>query len=128
MENERTQILKMVEEGKIKADEAAKLLEAVSQPGEGVTETAVEKVGKKKKWLKIRVYEGDLEKPKVRVTLPLGLIKMVSKVIPQSARVQLEEKEIDLEQILSQIEDVEGGKIIEVQDDEDNERVEIVIE
>jgi hypothetical protein len=38
------------------------------------------------------------------------------------------EKEIDLEQILSQIEDVEGGKIIEVQDDEDNERVEIVIE
>ena len=53
---------------------------------------------------------------------------MVSKILPQSARLQLEEKQIDLDEILSQIQNVEGGKIIEVHDDEDNERVEIVIE
>ncbi|MBN1355449.1 hypothetical protein JXA40_04155 [bacterium] len=127
MESEKTQILKMVEEGKINAEEAAQLLEAVGRRA-GEVEKADAGMPRKKKWLKIRVYEGDLEKPKVRVTLPLGLIKMVSKVLPQSARLQLEEKEIDLDQILSQIEDVEGGKIVEVQDDDDNERVEIVVE
>jgi hypothetical protein len=59
---ERLKILKMLEEGKIKADEAARLLEAV---GEGDAEPAAGATakGRGKKTLHIRVFRGDSERP-----------------------------------------------------------------
>jgi hypothetical protein len=127
MENEKLQILKMVESGKISSPEAVRLLEAL----ESHSPHELEKVNagpSKKKYLKIRVFDSEGGKSKVNVSLPLGLVRMISKIIPHSAKMELDNKNIDLEEILSAVENVEDGKILEVQDDEDNERVEIVIE
>jgi hypothetical protein len=126
MENESLRILKLVESGKISADEAEKLLAAISKSSDK-PDLVKAKTGKLK-WLKIRVYQGDAAKPKVNISLPLSLVKVVTKILPKSAKIQLDEKNINLEEILAAIDENTGGKILEVHDEEDNEHVEIVIE
>ena len=49
---ERLQILKMVQEGKVTAEEGARLLEAVEAP-----DTGVETSGQPARWLRIRVTD-----------------------------------------------------------------------
>ncbi len=127
MEKEKIQILKMVESGKLSAQEAVDLLAALDEPGESSGAPAVPRKAKKR-WFKIRVYEGGDAKPKVNITLPLGLFKIASKIIPGSAQLQLKEKNLNLEDIFASIDEIEDGKILEVQDNGDNERVEILVE
>lgn len=117
MEEEKMRILKMLEEGKISAEEGAKLLETIEEPSrrEGG-----------KKFLKIRVFEGNLEKPKVNVNIPLGLIKLATHFVPESARTKMKEKEIDLDQIIQMIATGAEGKLVDVE--EEGERVEIFLE
>lgn len=126
MENEKIRILKLVESGKLTADEAAKLLEAL-QPETGMKERKADVVSKAR-FLKIRVSEDGQSRPKVNVVLPLGLIRLVNKIVPESAKIQLEERNIDLDQIISAIDETTGGKILEVHDEEEGEHVEIVVE
>lgn len=64
---ERMQILEMVEEGKINATEAMKLLDASKRNQREITPK------KDVKWLKIRVRTMD-DKPKVNVNLPISLV------------------------------------------------------
>jgi hypothetical protein len=125
MNSEKIRILKMVEAGKLSPEEAGKLLEALSAPE--AESTQIKKSGKPK-FLKIRVYEEGKARPKVNVMLPLGLIRMLQRIVPESARIQLQEKNIDLDEIISMIDETTGGKILEVHDDEDGEHVEIVVE
>lgn len=125
MNSEKIRILKMVEAGKLTPEEASKLLEAVTVQPPVAAE--VKKSGKPK-FLKIRVYEEGKTRPKVNVMLPLGLVKLLQRVVPESARIQLEEKNIDLDEIIGMIDETTGGKILEVHDDEDGEHVEIVVE
>lgn len=126
MENEKNRILKMVEAGKLSADEAFKLMDAMNNPA------PMEVIGKettsKARFLKIRVFDKNRQKAKVNITLPLFLVRGLSKLIPHSAQVQLNEKNINLEQIMSLIDQAAGTKLIEVDDDDENERVEIFIE
>ena len=119
---ERFKILKMLEDKKITAEEAAKLLEALesSEKKEGL------KPDRPGKNLRIKVYEGDLSKPKVNVNIPLTLVKFVGKILPDKAKTKLDEHGVSLEQIMEMIEKEEVGKLVEVQ--EENERVEIYIE
>ncbi len=117
----------MVEDGKLSAEEAAKLISAVGA-GDGSGPSAVVKAKPGMRFLKIRVFESDRTKPKVNISIPMGLVKVVSKFIPKSARMELNEKNINLEEILASIDEVSEGKILEVHDEEDNEHVEIVIE
>jgi len=77
--------------------------------------------------LKIRVYEGDLEKPKVNVNIPLHLAKWAMKFIPESAKAKIGEKDIDIDEIAELIEEGVGGKLVEVEDEKKGERVEIFI-
>ncbi len=118
MEEEKIRILKMIEEGKLNAEEGARLLETVGEPSK--------EVKGKKRFLKIRVYEGNLEKPKVNVNIPLGLIKLATRFVPESARAKFREKEIDLDEIVQQIEAGAEGRIVDVE--EEGERVEIFLE
>jgi hypothetical protein len=129
MNDEKIRILKMVEEGKLSASEAAKLIEALEPSKDGGSASALAKSpGKKARFFKIRVFEGDMNKPKVNVTLPLGLMKAVTKVLPKSAKVQLEDNNIDLDALLKAVDENADTKIVEVEDDEEKTRVEIFIE
>ena len=94
MGNETLEIIEMVKNNRITAEEGAKLIEALKQKSETPPTS-------KAKWLKIMVQERGQEKPSVNVKLPLGLTKLISKFIPKSKREVLKGKGIDLDGILS---------------------------
>lgn len=117
MSEEKMKILKMLEEGKITAEDAMKLLSTIEQ-GE-------ENKGKGKK-LRVRVTDRQTNKPKVNLTIPVGLAKVVAKFIPSKAKQKLEREGIDIDSVLSQIVSENVGKIVDVESED--EYVEISIE
>jgi DUF4097 and DUF4098 domain-containing protein YvlB len=119
---ERLKILKMIDEGKITAEEGTQLLGALKKQKEhrsGATEGGA-------RWLRIRVSDLNSGKETVRVNLPIGLVnigmKMGARFVPE-----IEEEAVmeDLAEALSQ---GMSGKIIDIVDEADGERVEIFIE
>ncbi len=119
MTEERIKILKMLEEGKISVDEAAKLLEALEDSQSEET-TASRKRG----WLRIRVVEKGKETAKINI--PLSLVRFGMKFIPLHARKQMLEKGVDPEDILREIESGTVGKLVEVEQGSD--QVEVWVE
>ncbi len=121
-EEERMQILKMIEQGVITAQEGARLLEAIGEGGAGMQEACEDKP----RWFRVRVTDTRTGKQKVHVNLPLGLVQVG---IRMGARFAPQIEDTDLTEILRQIEE-EGlqGKIIDVEDEQDSERVEIFVE
>ena len=127
MSEEKMKILKMLEEGKITAEEAARLLEAIEIPEERAEQDSVSNIekaaGSKKKFLRILVYEdGNFEKPKVRVNIPLQLARFAMKFIPKGegiARVNGKEipiGELDIDKLIDLASKIDDGKLIEVDD------------
>ncbi len=122
-ESERMQILKMIEQGLISAQEGARLLGAL---GEGGAPKEKPSSRPKPRWFRVRVTDTRTGKSKVNVNIPLGLanvgIRMGARFAPQIG-------DSDLAEILRQIEE-EGvqGKIIDVEAEEDGEHVEIFVE
>ena len=69
MDEDRMRILKMLEEGKINAEEAAKLLEALG----GRAETGPAGKGERARWFRVRVTDTKTGRKKVNINIPLGL-------------------------------------------------------
>ena len=125
---ERLQILKMLEDGKITVDEAATLLAAlesgvkkertVLQPGmPGVAQ-----------WLRVRVTDQKSGKQKVTVNVPVSLVDVALKV---GAKFAPELDEMDSNVVMEAIEAIRSGaqgKIVEVEDDDSGDRVEVFVE
>lgn len=118
---EKLQILKMIEEGKITSEEGVKLLEAL-EDREDTSYIDVEKA----KWIKVKVFEPD-KKTNVDVTIPLSIIdvgmKIANKISPDFKKYGLSEEEII--EILNAIKSGASGKIVDVKG-ENGETVEIV--
>ena len=122
MSEERMRILKMLEEGKITAEEAAKLLGAVET-------TAAEAVsGGVKKVLHIEVKGDADKKAKVNVNIPLELIRIGLQMVPKEYQKKLEEKGMDLDKIIEMIEAGAEGRLVEVEHEKDGGKERIVVE
>jgi hypothetical protein len=79
--------------------------------------------------LKIRVFKGGAAQPETTVTIPGGVLKAASKLIPKVAAEALREKGIDLDEIVRLSANPEvKGTLVEVQDHGKNEKVVISIE
>lgn len=122
---ERMKILKMIHEGKITAEEGAKLISALQESRKGTTRSSAGSSSGRSSWLHIRVTDVRTGRPKVNVNLPLGLMDAALKIGAQYAP-QLES--FDVENLISQVKSGTAGKIIDVIDEEDGEHVEIFIE
>jgi hypothetical protein len=124
---ERMRILRMIQEGKISADEGAKLLAALRDNRKETREASVviNRGGSSKNWLRIRVTDMRTNRAKVSVNLPMGLVEAGMKIGAQYAP---ELNGIDLAAILEEVKNGAQGKIIDVMDEEDGEHVEIFIE
>ncbi|GAB4534918.1 MAG: hypothetical protein Kow0063_18520 [Anaerolineae bacterium] len=122
LKEERMQILKMIEAGTITADEGAKLLAALE---EGADKGAPSTPGGQARWMRIRVTDLNTGRTKVNVNLPMGLVNFGIKM---GARFAPEMEDIDMDEIIQAIKEGAQGKIVEVEDEEDNERVQIFIE
>jgi hypothetical protein len=118
---ERMKILRMVEEGKITAEEAAKLLSALSESRKPVKKPASLGTGSAR-WLRVRVTDMVTGKAKATVNLPLRLVDAGLNIAAQYA------PGVDFNELSQAINDGVEGKIIDVMDEEDGEHVEIFIE
>jgi len=118
---ERAQILQMISEGKISAEEGARLLKAIvfhDRPAR--TSEAL-----RGRWLRVQVFNMAADRPKVNFSLPMELVsvglRLGAQFVPELA-------DIDLDEFMTAIDEGTQGKILEVEDPEDGERVEIFIE
>lgn len=147
MSEERRRILKMLADGKITADEAEELLDAVEQPleTEGTRYTLKreedsDKKVNKPKFLRIMVEPKDGEKgDKVNIRIPMMLLKAgvkLASIVPGSAKDKLNDKmkdqgiDIDLNNLDSKsLEDIITGLgSMSIDVDDDKEKVKIFCE
>lgn len=119
---ERLKILKMIDDGKITAVEGAQLLGALKKQTQQRSDVAEGGA----RWLRIRVSDLNSGKETVRVNLPIGLVnigmKMGARFVPEI------DEEAVMEDLATALSQGVAGKIIDIVDEADGERVEIFIE
>ncbi len=133
---ERLKILNLLQEGKITAAEAARLLEALETSASG-------RVGPRPpggpaaptppypgpvgggRWLRVRVTDTNSGKTRVNVRLPLNL---VGSGIRLGMKFSPEIEGLDPNALMEWIQSGEIGQIVDVLDEEDGEHVEVFIE
>ena len=118
---ERKKILKMVEEGQISAEEGAKLLTALSRSTERRTSPTT--TPGQPKWFRVRVVDLTSGRNKVNVNIPMSLVNVGISMGARFAR-----EEIKVDEFAEAIQAGAEGKIMDVVDEEDGERVEIFVE
>ena len=120
---ERMKILKMVEDGKITAEDGAKLLAALSESRKAPPPTT--QPGGEARWFRVRVTDLATGKAKVNISLPLGI---VSVAIKGGARFVPGFNKEQMEALAEGLKGGAVGKIVDATDEEDGERVEIFVE
>jgi DNA repair exonuclease SbcCD ATPase subunit len=124
LEAERRKILHMVAEGKITADDAARLLEAM----EGETERQAEPPHQPSV-VRVRVSDVKTNRSHVNIKLPLGMIRMALR------KGRAVTPDIDIGGLTFDVDELEEllrmgvqGHIVDIVDEEDGERVEVLVE
>ena len=120
---ERMKILKMIEEGKLSAEEGTKLLAALSVKKSQFPRTPGMPGGAK--WLRIRVTDTRTGRSKASVQIPLALVDAGLKI---GAHFAPEVEGVDMSNVMEALRSGVTGKIIDVTDEEDGEHVEIYVE
>jgi len=129
--DERLKVLTMVQEGKITAEQAVDLLEALEESKSDVRRRSSRPPyppgfdGRPGKWLQMRVTDTDTGKIRVNVRLPLGVVKAGLKM---GMRFVPEAEGLDKEELLAAIDEGTVGKIFDLYDDKDGEHIEVFIE
>ena len=117
---ERMQILEMIASGKITAEEGSRLLRALekgSQPAE--TRPTQPRM------FKIRITDLATGKDRVNVSIPMSLVNVGMKM---GARFAPEIEGVNLDEVMIAIRHGAHGRIVDVTDEEEGERVEIFVE
>ncbi len=119
--DERMKILKMVEDGKISADEGARLLSALVKQKLQQTIQAGDA-----RWLRVRITDLRTGKESVKVNLPIDLVnvglRMGARFVPSI------EQEVAMEEMIDALNQGLMGKVVDIVDEEDGQRVELFIE
>lgn len=121
---ERVRILEMVQSGEISAEKAATLLKALEQVRPEPEEKARSGgVGKGPRQVRIRVTDLETGKHRANVTMPWSLLSVGVKM-----GVRFAHERIKLEDFMDAIQAGATGKIVDMVDEEDRERVEVFVE
>ena len=121
---ERMKILNMIREGKISAEEGAKLLAALGDSQKASRSPATKTQGEPR-WFRVRVTDLYNGKTKVSVNIPFGLMEWGMQIGAQFAP---EVGDLDFEELKTMLQSGVEGKVVDVIDEEDGEHVEIFIE
>lgn len=119
--DDRLRILRMVEEGQISAEEGARLLEAITDDAARVRA----RTAARPRSLRVVVTDLHSRRQKINVTIPASLVtvglKLGARLFPRNASVTNDD-------VLRAIEGDMPGRIFELQDLEEGERIEIFVE
>jgi hypothetical protein len=123
---ERMRILQMIQEGKITAEEGAKLLEALGKSKKPpMPPRPPHPPGRDTRLLRVRITDLKTGKTKVNVNIPMGLVnvgvRLGARFMPTSA-------DVDFDEIMTAIDEGASGKVVDVEDVESGEHVEVWIE
>ena len=124
MNDEKMMILKMLQEGKISAKEAAKLLESLDS-GKKTASKKNERSTPKGKFVRVVVTDSTTGKSTVNIRVPINLLRIANKF---GGNFNLDIDGVTIDEIQDSVMDGQFGKIIDVFDDEDGEHVEVFIE
>ncbi len=139
---ERLQILRMVQEGKITAEEGMHLLEALASPtvrSEPAPPPALSETPaipqppassespslRTPRWFRVRVTDTNSGKVRVNVRLPINVINAGMKM---GARFSPEVEGLKIDDLSALINSGTIGQIVDVYDEEDGEHVEVFLE
>jgi hypothetical protein len=117
-------ILKMIEEGKLSAEEGTKLLSALNGPKTPMPPRMPGMPGGPR-WLRIRVTDVRSGRSKASVQIPLALVDAGMKI---GAHFAPEVEGVNMSNVMEALRSGVTGKIIDVTDEEDGEHVEIYVE
>ena len=121
---ERMQILRMIEEGKISAADGAELLQAINTPSPPPP-PPLKRAASKPRWFRVRVTDTYSGQQKVNVNIPIGLVNVGMKM---GARFSPEMEGMDYQALMDAVQSGQTGKVMDVTDGNDGERVEIFVE
>ncbi len=122
---ERMRILKMIDEGKISAEEGARLLSALSETRRGPNIPNQSRTTGAARWLRVRVTDLATGRSKATVQIPLALIESGMKI---GAHFAPEVEGVDMPTIMEALRSGMTGRIVDVVDEKDGEHVEIFVE
>ncbi len=122
-EADRIKILQMVADGTISADEAARLLEALDK---GTRQTPQRE--RKARVIRVRVSDLDTNTSRVNITLPLGIVRAALRRGRPHADIDVGGVSFDADELETLLNSGVLGHIVDVVDEEDGERVEVVVE
>lgn len=121
---ERMQILRMIEEGKISAGEGADLLRALEKKDAGSPAEPL-RGASQARWFRVRITDTATGRNKVNVNIPMGLVNVGMKM---GARFAPDMEGVDYEELMEAVRSGRQGKVIDVTDSDDGERIEIFVE
>ena len=121
--DERLRILKMISQKQITAEQGAGLLAALR--GAPATKAPGGNEPGKPRWLRVRVTDRLSGRTKVNVNLPIGLVDVGLKM---SSRFAPEMVGMDISAIQVALKNGVQGRIVAMDDEQDDERVEIFVE
>ena len=121
MGEERARILQMVNQGTVSVEEGVKLLDALH----GAAPLPQPRRESAPKWFRVRVTDLETGRSKVNVNLPLGLVKVGLKM---GSHFSPEMQDVDWTELVAAIEEGAAGKLVDVEDVEDGEKVEVFVE
>ena len=134
-EDQKREILELLENGKISAREAAEMLSnaptkkrSAEWSADATGESAIEPTARRKakrSMFRVRVRNMQTGENKVSVNIPVGIVKFGLKL---GRRFSPDLESLDLDELSGLMSDMETGMLVEVQNDESNEHVQVFIE
>ena len=118
-DTEQLQILHMVESGQVSVKDAIELMSSTPQ------ESSLPASADDQKWQRVRVTDLGTGSRKVSVNLPLGWMKWG---LILGSRFAPELEEVDVDEVMTDLDQSAAGRIVEVEDKENNQRVEVYID
>ena len=126
MNDDRMQVLKMVQEGKITPEEAAKLLSALEDGNRPPGRPAADG---KKRWFRVRITDLKTGKRKVNVNIPMGLVDVGMRLGARFGERRVPEMgEIDYKELMEAVRSGAEGKLVDIDDEESGDHVEVYVE
>jgi hypothetical protein len=130
---ERLKVLRLINEGKLTAEEGARLLEALSSAAPkpaGKSTSNPEPPpspgsGRGARWFRVRVTDLATGRVRVNIRLPVTVVTTGFKL---GARFSTEVEGLDMKTLMESIHSGETGQIVDVYDDKESEHVEVFLE